>query len=248
MVYKLANTLVIVEGGRAEVALMNRLQDIYGLGNKFEITSYGTHIYALYNSMFKDKELHSLDIQVHLRQMERAKKDSDKDKIALLSRHYAEVFLIFDLDPQDSQYSPGKIREMLTFFNESTDQGKLYINYPMVESFYHMKSIPDKDYNSYSVYMDELRPKNKYKQRVNKECRDGDPGKFAASKHECSIVIKQNIDKARFITGQADESSIPGAADILEAQLQKISSEHSIAVLCTCIFYIAEYNPILIEQ
>ena len=38
---------------------------------------------------------------------------------------------------------------MSCYFTESSEMGKLYLNYPMVEAFYHMKSIPDENYTSY---------------------------------------------------------------------------------------------------
>lgn len=73
--------------------------------------------------------------------------------------------------------------------------GKLYINYPMVESFYHMKAIPDDDYFSYTADINELKARS-YKARVNSENRNHDYTKFAVNRKECNIVIKQNIEKA----------------------------------------------------
>ena len=46
---------------------------------------------------------------------------------------------------------------MAEYFTESSDMGKLYINYPMVEAFYHMKSIPDNDFDTYTSSMEELK-------------------------------------------------------------------------------------------
>ena len=36
------------------------------------------------------------------------------------------------------------------FFDNETEHGKLYINYPMIESFKHFKKIPDKDFKKYN--------------------------------------------------------------------------------------------------
>ena len=49
-----------------------------------------------------------------------------------------------------------KITEMASYFVESSDMGKLYLNYPMVEAYYHMKSIPDPEFDSYTVSLEEL--------------------------------------------------------------------------------------------
>ena len=102
--------------------------------------------------MFRDGDPSSIDLLQNLKEHEK----DDKKKV-LFDQYYSDKLLIFDLDPQDPQYSPEKIQEMVSYFAESSDMGKLYINYPMVEAFYHMKSIPDKDYYSYYVTMDELK-------------------------------------------------------------------------------------------
>ena len=40
---------------------------------------------------------------------------------------------------------------MLKFFTDETANGKLYINYPMVESLRYTKELPDSDYWTYAV-------------------------------------------------------------------------------------------------
>ena len=238
-----AKILVLVEGAKTDIGLMNHLFHVYEMEDKYEIVSYNTEIYTLYNSMFRGKNPADFDLLLHLKEREPC-----TAKKLIFNEIYAEILLIFDLDPQDQKFSPTAIRDMLNYFSESTDMGKLYINYPMIEAFYHMKSIPDTDYDMYTVRMSELQPKSKYKQRVNKENRNRDYKKFAINKHECSIVITQNISKAWHITGQAADTLIPNPLDILNAQLTKICSEEAISVLCTCAFYIAEYDPKLLEN
>jgi hypothetical protein len=157
--------------------------------------------------------------------------------------------LIFDLDPHDKEYSPDKITIMVKYFNESTSKtkGKLYINYPMIEAFYHMRSIPDHFFETYVATLTELTA-GRYKERVNKENRNGDYQKFASNKMECSIVILQNIDKARRLIGtEAEGLALPEQSAILIAQLKQLHIHAQVAVLCTCPFFINEYNPELIR-
>ena len=45
----------------------------------------------------------------------------------------------------------------MRYFVESTDMGKLYLNYPMIEAFYHMSNIPDPEYNGRVATLAELR-------------------------------------------------------------------------------------------
>jgi len=45
--------LVLVEGARTDVRLMEHLLKIYGIDHRHRLVSYNTNIYALYNSMFR---------------------------------------------------------------------------------------------------------------------------------------------------------------------------------------------------
>lgn len=159
--------------------------------------------------------------------------------------------LVFDLDPQDSRFSVEKITQMVSYFIESSDMGKLYLNYPMVEAFYHMSSIPDPAYFSYVASLEELQA-HKYKERVVAESRNHRLSKFAVDRNECNTVIEQNIEKAWWILNHAGrgktEQLLPEAADVLSAQMRELASVHCVFVLCTCVFYIPDYNPRLLHN
>ena len=206
--------LVLVEGAKTDVRLMQKLFEVYGISERYEILSYNTNIYTLYREMFSDGDPSSIDTLQNLKEHER-----DAEKKKLFDNRYSDILLIFDLDPQDPQFSGDKITEMAEYFTESSDMGKLYINYPMVEAFYHMKSIPDNDFDTYTSSMEELKSRH-YKRRVNLENRDRDYGKFIKNRNECSTVIRQHIAKAWKIVGsRSDEELLPDAQDILRTQL-----------------------------
>jgi hypothetical protein len=232
--------LLLVEGKRKEPQLMKKLFKIYGIDSLYQIIPYETNIYGLYRSMLEElgSDSDSWDIQTHLKSRE-----TDTEKKSLLSRKFTEILLIFDFEPHDNLFAEAKIREMVGFFADSTQMGKLYINYPMVESFYHMKSIPDPDYNAYTTPLAEP---TGYKARVGKGNRSIGQGSFISEKSNTDIVIRQNIEKAWHILEADATAIIPSATDILESQLTKIKNEKLIAVLCTCVFYIVDYNPRLI--
>ena len=244
---KVSRMLVLVEGAKTDFRLMEHLFHIYGIDNSHEIVSYNTNIYVLYQEMFSDGDPSSIDLLQLLKEKER-----DPVKKEILEARYSDIILIFDLDPHDSQFAEDKIFEMMRFFTESSDMGKLYLNYPMVEAFYHMKSIPDENYNDYIVSLYELSQRT-YKQRVNLENRNHTYSKFAISREECNIVIQQNIDKAWNICeivklhGEG-QNSLPELAEVLSKQLLKLDVEKAISVLCTCVFYIMEYNPKFITE
>ena len=236
-----AKILILVEGRRTDARLMEHIFQTYGIDAKYEIVSYGTNIYVLYNEMFREEKPEDMDILQVLKEHER-----DEDKKLIFEQDFTDILLIFDLDPQDPQFSENKISEMMGYFVESTDMGKLYLNYPMIEAFYHMGSIPDPDYDDRVATLEELHGRT-YKQRVNAENRNHNYSKFATTREECSIVIAQNIEKGRRILNVELNDILPDAGLILNSQLDMLSEDKKLYVLCTCVFFIAEYNPQLIK-
>ena len=233
---------VLVEGAKTDVALMERLLSVYQIDIKYEIVSYCTNIYTLYNEMFEDNDPADMDLLQLLKSRE-----PDPVKKALFDKFYSDILLIFDLDPHDPSFTPEKISLMAKYFVESSDMGKLYINYPMVEAFYHMASIPDPNFDSYYATLDELIA-GEYKARVNRENRNHDYRKFAATKEECNIVIGQNMSKAWWLVGgDSGDNPLPAQIGMLASQLNFIWKDRRVAVLSTCAFFIPEYNPKLIR-
>lgn len=234
--------LMLVEGAKTDVKLMNQLLSIYGLNEGYELVSYNTNIYTLYKQMFSEHDPASYDL---LQVLKAREKDAEKKQI--FDQAFSDIILVFDLDPHDPDFSPEKIQEMVDYFNESSDMGKLYLNYPMVESFYHMKSIPDPDYDTYMVTMDELL-NHKYKNLVGQITHD--QRKFAATKEKCTTVILQNIEKSKRMTISVDSETLypPEQADILTIQLKSLTESSLVHVLCTCPFYIVDYNPNLLSH
>ena len=237
--------LILVEGAKTDFRLVKHLLDVYELDEQYEIVSYNTNIYALYNTMFKNVDPAEISLLEHLREHE-----PNPVKKQIFNEKYSDILLVFDFDPHDYEFSDEKILEMSGYFVESTDMGKLYLNYPMAESFYHMKSIPDYDYNSYTASIMELKD-GLYKRRVNAESCNRDYRKFAVMKRECNIVIRQNVEKAWLLVGKTNEfhdnnPGVPTLKDILLKQLELLHSEKTVAVLCTSAFYIIDYNPKLV--
>lgn len=236
--------LILVEGARTDVKLMRHLMHVYKIDNRHQIVSYNTNIYSLYQEMFASGDPESIDLLQLLKE-----KEMDADKKQIFDEVYSDILLIFDLDPQDPLFSVEKIQQMFNYFVESSDMGKLYLNYPMVEAFYHMKTIPDAEYMTYFCNMDELH-RGTYKQRVNRENRNHDYTKFAVNRFECSLVITQNIEKAKYITGwqgNGDNGALPHGKDILQSQILQMQNNNRVFVLCTCVFFVYDYNPKLLD-
>ena len=195
-----------------EIKLMEHLLSIYGINQSHQIVSYNTSIYDLYAHMFVDTDPDDVDLLQLLKERE-----PDPVKKKLFDDRYSDILLVFDLDPQDSRFSVEKITRMVSYFIESSDMGKLYLNYPMVEAFYHMNSIPDPAYFSYVASLEELQA-HKYKERVVAENSNHRFSKFAVDRNECNTVIEQNIEKAWWMlnyAGKGDtEQLLPEAAAV----------------------------------
>lgn len=235
--------LLLVEGEKADIAVMCRLLTVYNLNIDYEIIPYCTNIYRLYKDFFDSgDDPENLDLLLLLKS-----RDKNPDHAYIFNEHYSDIYLVFDFDPQDTGFSPDKIRKMIDFFHESSDMGKLYLNYPMVESFYHLKSLPDANYDERFASMDELRRKA-YKQRVQNEKYAKNYQLCASNRKTCNIVIHQNIEKALYLTHSLNNNSPFNQSAILESELNWIASESKVPVLCTCCFFIPEYQPALIES
>lgn len=139
-VNRVRKILLLVEGEKLEVKLIEKAFQEYKLDLNYSIYPYSTNIYDLYERMFKGNEndLDALDLLGVL-------KERDPSN-TILDEEFSDILLIFDYEPQDHLFSEERIKLMLNYFNESTDNGKLYINYPMCESFKHLKSDPDEEY------------------------------------------------------------------------------------------------------
>ena len=172
-------------------------------------------------------------------------KEKDPGNI-MFDEEFSDILLVFDYDPQDNRFTEERIRLMLNYFCESTDNGKLYINYPMCESFKHLKSDPDDEYKNrvvdYSIVAS-----GKYKELVGKETKYPTIRDYS-KKHFDSIII-HNIKKAYYITKNKyqiiDSKGSYYELDpeyILQVQNDFLKNSKNIYVLNTCLFFICDYK------
>lgn len=238
----MANVLAIVEGEKNDVQLMQRLFDIYFSDSPkdYVIWSYKTNIYELYDKVFKDNDEENIDLMTQLRSRE-----TDIQKKEIFDQDYTDVILIFDLDPHDSRYDKDKLLRMQNYFNESTENGKLYLNYPMLEAFKHTKTRngSPSGYLSLEVRREMLK---QYKKQVNDEALHTDYKSY--DKKLCDEIIKLNIEKAFYIQTQGNMGDIKNdyshidLLEIVKKQCGYLNENNKIYILCTCIFYISDYG------
>ncbi len=139
--------LFVFEGERREPMLFKSIEQLFFPSSEENIVcSFGNNIYELYRQMHELGD--GADIAGVLKENGAISEDYDMSD-------FSDVFLFFDLDihneNQPPQISAAQISEMLSYFDNETENGKLFINYPMIESIYHTGSLPDNDYWQYSV-------------------------------------------------------------------------------------------------
>ena len=145
--------LFVFEGIDREPHVYKTIERLYfPKENDNIICSFGNNIYNLYNTLVEyggDGDIVSI-----MREILSNRGDATLDGIR--SADISEVFLFFDYDFQNSQLPLDEINRrlevMLNMFDDETGNGKLYINYPMVESIRFKKELPDDDYHQYAVY------------------------------------------------------------------------------------------------
>lgn len=144
--------LFIFEGDDREPQIYKTLERLYfPKANDRIICSFGNNIYDLYQKMTAYKGYG--DIVAVMQELLAQRGDTTLAQIR--STDIAEIFLFFDYDFHHAQLSMEEIHrrveQMLRMFDNETDNGLLYINYPMLESLVYTKELPDEEYRHYVV-------------------------------------------------------------------------------------------------
>lgn len=139
--------LLIVEGKHEKFNLLTRILETFPEINieKDNIHIFETNIYILLSKIIEEygDDWYEQDIDIpylfgKIKGM--IKRESKRD--------YTDVLLIFDYDRHDSNFSQEGIEKMQKYFSNSEDMGKLYINYPMVESYMDLNGLSDPSFEN----------------------------------------------------------------------------------------------------
>lgn len=171
--------------------------------------------------------------------------EQDKERRDILIGKYTDIFYIFDFDPYNDVLHFDTIAKLFQCLNDSTDQGKLFINYPMLESYKHLNKMPDHDFKDRTV---KVKDGSSYKQRVDHESAYKDLRAF--NYQTLTSMIVHHLRKAQYILTGSYE--LPEKNDFLAWDYQKIfeyervlaEKERLVAVLNTCIFVLVDYQPV----
>lgn len=127
-----------------------------------DVLIYGTNIYMLYEAIVSAYEEDWDSQDVDLPYVVSEKKGYE---IPLRKDDFINIVLIFDYERHDPNFSEDKICRMQKYFIDSTDVGKLYINYPMVESYRHFPDWPNDEFEDTNILVS-LQPGKRYKSLI----------------------------------------------------------------------------------
>ena len=234
--------LLIVEGEADEVRFFKSLFHNCFRSADYQFFSYKTTIHVLAQELYLNYpkfEEEDIDIRLVLASLEK-----DDSKKRLLLDKYTDVFLVFDLDPQHYPTHYDTVRRMLAFFCDSTMQGKLYINYPMMQSYKHFAKLPDPQFHLLTVNRSEIK---EYKKLVGSVS-----GFTDLSKYDYKVfysLAAHHLKKCNYIINGRNE--LPSCEEYMEYnnlqiydyEVTLLEKEDRVSVINTCVFVLFDYAP-----
>ena len=238
--------LLIVEGSNEKTFF-----DCYKIAYKldFEIVCFRTNIYSLFS------ELEEYGFNADIKKVLELRNPEYK---GILSQKFAYTYLVFDLDAhhplkEDTrslteifESNIQKAHKMAKVFTDETDptKGRLYINYPMFESFRACDSFEDENYRNENVTLYEAAH---FKQYVaSKKLSRVHMSSY--TKENFSGLMKLNVFKLNQLAFAKWEPldynaylKISPADTILSLEEDCICAEKNMSVLCTSLFLALDY-------
>lgn len=236
---------IISEGEKTEKQIINNLENNFTtFSNKIIFLSYKANIYNLFKEIEEDEDIDIISL-LKEKQIKANKIRNDVENIDVSninSDDISQIYLFFDYDGHTENASDEEIVKMLNKFDNETENGKLYISYPMVEALKHLKK--DKlDINNYLV---EAKTRINYKNFVSQNTDY--ENLVNLTKGNWFFIISENLKRCLFLfeleksINYAVYNNIINQKSIFNKQLDKyISKEEKVLVLSAFPFFLIEY-------
>lgn len=233
------NILFIVEETNDEPRFIKQLLSKCDPSSNYKIYSYEANLHMLASKLEKDYpdfEEDELDLLLFLKSYETKHKD-------IFDLKYTDVFMIFDFEPQHPGLHFDTIYKMISYFDQSDGRGKLFINYPMMQSYRHLKALPDLAFLNSKLLKEDF---SQYKEIVSNESFNND-----ISKYDYTVLASlafHHLTKLVFI--QTHHLKFPSIedydalnyAEIFDIQCVNLKSNF-IWIVNTCILILLDYKP-----
>lgn len=253
--------LFVFEGRKREPNLFRAIECLFFKGRQHIVCSFDNNIYELYRKLKEFDD--SGDIVSILMEKYSGRDDSPFPDNAR-SSDFSEIYLIFDYDFHNKNISLDnmnlQISEMLETFDNETANGKLYINYPMVEAIRYTKRLPDTAFYTYTVgrrqcwemsfkkLADEFSDYKSLDFLTLNEHRSATESEIDSRTENWELLQKQNIIKANFLcTGSLsmpESKETVSQKEIYNAQLHDyVLSKDCVSILSAFPLFLYEYFP-----
>ena len=159
----------IVEGKSREYRFIKEMSSVFSRG-RYECMTIclpaEQNIYMLY----KMQKENGFDVDL-IELLRDSNKEIEKELEGIRRDSIDEIFLFFDFDLHQDNLSDGMnaediLEEMLSFYDNETENGKLYISYPMVEALYDYREGMCCSYTSCFISVDDF---ENYKELAGKD-------------------------------------------------------------------------------
>lgn len=234
---KKKNILLICEGNDDE-KLLETLLKYYPIEFNYKIYKYNTniHLFAkyLFDNYLNDMDDFTID-ELDIIQVLKDYCKKEELRNGVLNAKYTDILFVFDFDPQDPRFKIDQLYKLMDTLSNSTDQGQLYINYPMVESAIDFESLPDPNYNNKTCDLKDLKF-SIYKNRVKK----GTILKNFDEINESNLhmILDQTINKMNYLTNNNSKDY----EYLLKIENNILEKELKIYILNSSLLFLRDYN------
>ena len=242
-----AKVLVVLEGEQPEENTLARLQrafpeELADLSEDLVEYVYSSHIYGLYNKLKEDDGFSDvIEVLKELYPEDDALQNTNREDIS-------QVYLFFDLDihKQPIEKSCDQLNELVQFFDNETENGKLFLSYPMAEAI----NICDVENGLMSddrkLFCIDKCVNDGFKHFADNLNRDSQTICRANSRENWLTISKAHYEKAQWLMYLTSEelSSVLGQMQqdaILQHQQKLIKNDGVVATLSAFPFFLLEY-------
>lgn len=247
--------LFVFEGKKPEYRLFEAVDEHFlHIGSEKIVATFHTNFYMLYKQLSEDDDFITLNV---LKEWLNSKNDHTLDVFS--PNDFSEIYLFFDYDLHAAtgylELTKAKanqqVEKMLRFFNDEYEHGKLFVSYPMIDSYRYTKEMPDPNFHSYTY------PIADFANFKGNDLSEYNLDQFTTarvSQENWKESIKQHVSKANFLC--TDDYSIPSSKDtiaqqkIFDAEKDKYIDLHDeVSVLCGLPLFVFDYlRPELFNQ
>lgn len=242
-----AKVLIVLEGEQPEENTLARLQrafpeELADLSEDLVEYVYSSHIYGLYNKLKEDDGFSDvIEVLKELYPEDDALQNTNREDIS-------QVYLFFDLDihKQPIEKSCDQLNKLVQFFDNETENGKLFLSYPMAEAI----NICDVENGLMSddrkLFCIDKCVNDGFKHFADNLNRDSQTICRANSRENWLTISKAHYEKAQWLMYLTSEelSSVLGQMQqdaILQHQQKLIKQNNVVATLSAFPFFLLEY-------